>query len=264
MNLAVRIPERGWKKWIDAVAAGAGTRALDVPASLAFEAPAFQADAGHLDLTPVHVHGLLAPGTAANLFNAGPGVRGELRTHIRSLLNRAEAAGIRTLDLDLGLDRIPESDIETGLMQRSEFLRSLLEYGPESGGGPALCVSVCFPLAYPGAKTWDWAANLIFEVMHPRCRLAVDVFPCELAPDFDIPAFVRDWYLQAALIRFHWRPGQGETLESANQAQWAAALRRHAFKGSVVFCPRPRHADSAPAVCSEIQSLCSLYKTPPV
>ncbi len=257
-TVAIRIPDRNWRKWLDAAARTLHVRTVEASAALLAENPAFLPRLAALDLDLVHVRELLPDETARHLFEAPPKTRDDLRKHVDELLRRAEAAGARSADLEFGLDRIEGRDPEEALRRRIDFLRDLLK--TVNPPGIDLCVPVRHPPPFPGARTRDAAANLLFEVMDPACRLAVGVFPAELPPEMDIGAFLREYYLQTAVFRFHWQPALGEELDPDRQRQWADALIRHSYRGCVVFCPRARQPEAIAHVVDLVDSLAPLFR----
>ena len=256
--VALRIPDRGWRKWLDAVSQTLHLRAVEASAALVAENPAFLPRLAELGLELCHVRDLLPDEIARHLFEAPGKTRDDLRKHVDDLLRRAEAARARSADLEFGLDRIDGPQMEDALRRRIDFLRDLLD-GPNVPHID-LCVPVRQPPPFPGAYTRDAAANLIYEVMNPACRLAVELFPGELPADMDIGAFVREHYLQTALFRFHWQPALGEALDPARQRQWATALKRHTYRGCVVFCPKVRRSETIDDVTATVDTLAVAYR----
>ncbi len=240
---ALSIPDEHWDVWLDAVADTRYIRNLEVPAELVLGIDAqLPEKAGQAGLRVSFVRDLVAPEAARNATELADAPRHEL---IGNLCSRIKCAGdygviLGTLEVGVGAAGNSEND----LARRVQFLRRLMPASAEAE--VTIALPARYPPAYPGARQWENVGNIIHEVMHPNCKFAVDVFPAELAPDFDIPQFLRQCGYQMGVVRFNFEPALGEGFEPGKDELWARALQRHAFRGGVVF--RPRNVVSEEAI----------------
>jgi len=176
---------------------------------------------------------------------------------LKTMLVQCRDAGARSVSLDLGLDRIKQKTYEQDVEERLRLLRSLLGVADELR--VTVCVQVRFPRAFPSSKAWESAANLVHDVMHPRCRLVVDLVPADFSGDLDVAELVRLCYYHTAVYRFHYDPSIGDVLTDSMQDTCARAMLDHNFKGAVVFCPRAIEQEAITEACRRIDTWSRLY-----
>ena len=242
---ALSIPDSNWNMWVEAVADTRYIRHLEVPAELVLSGDAALSEtAAQSGLRVSFVRDLVAPEAARNATELADAPRHELIGNLCSRIKCAGDYGVSLGTLDVGVGNIPAENPEKELARRVQFLRRLMPAAAEAE--VTIALPARYPPAYPGARQWENVGNIIHEVMHPECKFAVDVFPAELPPDFDIPQFLRQCGYQMGVVRFNYEPLLGEGFEPGQDELWARALQRHAFRGGVVF--RPRNVESEEAV----------------
>jgi len=232
---AVSIPETNLDEWLETVADTARIRHIELPAVRLRAPDNAMAWAEQLGLRLLHARELLPANLAPYVAEQPLRDREDLRNCLQQALEQCRDAGGAYASLDVGLDRMPDAAAADGLTARVRLLRALLPVAEH--GRVTLGVQVRVPPPFPGSRAWHHAANLVHEVMHPRCRLTLDLVPAEFDTDFDVAAFVRRCCFTAGLLRFHYRPDLGEEPAPARHRLWAAALVRHGFRGGVVFVP---------------------------
>jgi hypothetical protein len=249
----VRIAQEGWPEWLFAVANTGGVRQVEVPVDLLEEA-SLKAKLERYGVRAVHGRELLSSPVGRYFWEttAVPWeqVLGELKERLQVLNDWR----IGTASLDLGMDRILAEGCEQGLGQRVDFLRSL--YPEVEALGVCLCIGTRYPREYPFSKAWEYAVNLVREIGGGHCRLGLDLFPGELAADFDIAAFVRRVYLTVGVVRFHFNPSLGENLDNMRADEWLKALLAHEFRGQFVFCPERVGMEECAQVCAQVDRCC--------
>ena len=257
INCAASIDATNWEIWLDAVANMPALREVEVPAELLLGEPRLLAAANQYGLQISYVRNLLPPHISRYLGESPARGREDIAASLRELLLKCEAAGSRMVSLDLGLDRMKEQSFDQDLAERVRLLRGLIPAADKYR--MMLCLNVRHPRGYPASKEWEYAANLVHEVMHPACRLAVNVFPAECPADFNVDRFVGSCYYHIGVIRFHYDPALGESLVEEEQKQWSEALHRHAFKGAVIFCPTMISEDGVTDTVAAIDALLAYY-----
>jgi len=256
----VSVAEADWEEWLHAVGNMKIVRDVELPVSLlAGDSNALKL-AERYGLTVAHARDLLPSNTARYLGESPAAGRDDVLTCLKHALVRCRDAGARSVSLEMGLERIGDATFEQDLAVRVRLLRGLMPVADSHA--VTVCVQVRHPPRFPGAKEWGCAGNLVHEVMHPRCRLALDVVPSELADGFVVEEFVRSCYFQAGGVRFHYDPSLGESPDPESQAEWAAALHRHGFRGPVVFRPRVTGEAMIAEACAGIDAWAELYSRP--
>ncbi len=257
ISCAISLPEADWQQWLHAMGNMRIVRDLELPVSLLQDVPDVLPQAEQQGFHLLHAHDLLPSDVARYLSESS--VRGshDLLTYLRETVVNCQLAGARYVSMEMGLDRIGEHTFEVDLGERVKLLRALMPAADQHR--ITLCLQVRYPRSFPGCRDWEYAGNLVHEVMHPNCRLAVNLFPNDLPPDFDIDQFVATSYFHVAVIRFHYSPMLGESLETKQQRAWAAALQKHAFKGVVIFCPKTANVEGAASACADVDGWAEYY-----
>jgi hypothetical protein len=258
IQVAVRVLDEGWDRWLDAVGETSYIRELEVSASVLASAPGLRSRMERAGLTVCHVRDLLPPDVARYLFESPLRASESALAHLRDMLRLAHEAGAASMSMDLGLGRIQKESYESDLAARMALVRELLKAMPSVEA--RFCIPVRHPPGSPASSEWPRAANLIYEVANPACRMLVNVFPSELPDDFDVAAFVRGCHLQIAAVRFHYEPALGEDLVVEQQQAWAHALHWHGFGGVVAFCPRVLDPEASRLVCRRLDEVTPLYR----
>lgn len=185
-------------------------------------------------IPPVSVAGIVADSLSRFLPEADDRSRNRLIGYLKETMARMASFEIHYLTLDLGLNRVG-GRAAVDLEARCELLRSLLKLAD------AHELTLCIPLRIPACDPLDpkerFALQLVNEIMHPCCRLVLDIFPEELPPDFDPKRCLKDYHYSVAEIRLHYEPALGIRLDGPTVAAWAKAVRWHNFRGLFVFSP---------------------------
>ena len=257
ITCCVSASEDHWQDWLDAVGNLRRVRDVALPVSLLVTEPAIRTRAERLGLTVSHAQDLLPADVARYLSESPARGRKDVLSRLKDMLVQCRAAGARVVGFELGLDRIREAAFAQDLTDRVKLLRALMPVADSQK--VTLCVQVRYPREFPHSKQWEYAGNLVHEVMHPCCRLGISMVPAELPADFDIGSFVRLYSFNLGALRFHYSPAMGETLGRESQARWAEALRRHGFKGLVVFCPKVKEPEGIPEASAAIDAWAEAY-----
>jgi len=239
LRTACHIPTRHWRQWLEAVAASPALRVIESEGDLALHNERFRREVRSLGLLLEHLTDVVPASVLRGLFDMPPERRRPVLGEMASILRLAEADGVRTVDLDLGLDGLQMKNADAALAERRQVLLACL--GPsEVLDTLRVCLPVRVPPPFPGSRAREWAANLLFEAMQSRLALSFDLFPGEWETPPDPAVFVRETCLHAAVLRVHWRPDRGEVLPRRWLCGLAEALHRRAWKGTLVFRPHLR------------------------
>lgn len=257
-NCAVSVAEDQWQAWLEAIGEMNVVRDVEFPVSLVAGEVGAVRLAEQYGLTASFARDLLPADIARYLTESSVADRNDVGTHLRNLIADCRACGVRSVSFEMGLDRIRENRFEQDFEQRVRLLRALIPCADQLS--VSICVQVRYPKSFPGSKEWEHAAALVHEVMHPNCRLAVNLVPEEFPESFDIATFVRSCSFRIGTLRFHHGVASGESLDDDGMRAWAEALRGHGFKGGVVFSPRVSEADAFPAACRRIDGWARLFE----
>lgn len=250
ISCAVGVTEPQWRDWLHEVGNLKVVRDIELPVSLlAHDAEAMR-QVENRGLRLVVAHDLLPADVARHLAESSTLDRGNVLACLEETLDHCRNAGARLVTLEMGLNRIAEAGAAEALAERVAFLRQLVPVADERR--LTICVQVRTPRSFPGSREWEHAANVVHEVMHPACRLAVNLVPADLPGDFDIAAFVRSCTFHLGVLRFHYAPALGDALDGAALDAWHEVLLQHGFRGSMVFCPRVGGGAGIGEVCAGI------------
>jgi hypothetical protein len=259
ISVAIRLSEDQLDLWLEAVSNLTVVRAVELPAAvLAGQGTPFETRLAANGLRVLHATQLLPAGFVTRLAVAGDRARDVLLAQARAALGRCRAFQLRYLSCDLELEVAAAARLEPAIREQTALVRHLLPVAVEAG--QILCIPVRHPPPYPGAREWSLACNLVHEVLHPACRLALNLVPADLEAGFDLAAFLRDCLFHLAVIRIHYEP----FLDSAGAnrvvlEEWAAVLRRQGFKGCVVFCPAAATADGIRTACRQVDAVAPAF-----
>lgn len=229
---AISVPEYDLEPWCEAVGDLRFIRDIEISGTH-LDDPGVPELLERTGLGVVHVRDLL-PADVSRYINESPAQgRDDVVEHLESMLDRCRAIGAKSAGMEFGLDRITKAGFRHDFTERIRLLRSLVPVADRNG--VVLCVNVRFPRSYPGSKEWEHAANLIHEVMHPSFRLAVDLVSGDLPEDFAPEILIRECYFQIGVLRIHFSPAFGETMTGEFQQSAGRALRRHGYRGVVIF-----------------------------
>lgn len=250
ITTAISIPDEQWEAWLDAVGELNVTREIEVNARLLVQEEQLARRAQRLGIIISCARNLVSPEVALYFSDLTDNARQELAAGVLSLLVTLRENGVRAAMLGLGLERIQADTAAVEIADRIAFLRRVAPTADEQGIN--LCLPIRCPSEIPHSKGWDYAGNIIHDVMHAACRIGVNVLPGELDENFDVNEFLRKCGFQMGLLRFVYEPRFGEEFTPAQAQQWARMLRWHGFKGSVVFAPRNVQEDDISHVCRRI------------
>ena len=257
MTCAVSVAETAWDLWLGAVSNMKIVRDVELPAALLVAEPGPLALCQHHGLSVSHVRDLLPPDLARYLSESPVRGRDDVLAALKEILLKCRSAGTHCVSLEMGLDRMGEDTFEDDSAVRVKLLRGLIPIADRQR--LTVCVQARYPRSFPTSKEWERAGSLIHDVMHPRCRLTVNTVPNELPRGFDVKDFVRSCCFRMGVVRFLYDPGLGANLVPESQAEWAAALRHHGFRGVVVFCPRVSEPEAVDEACARIDECATFY-----
>ena len=245
------VSDRYWRQWFAALSDTPGIRDVELSADLLESEPAV---VEAVEQHGFHIHAvrdLLPASIARYLADTSPPVRDAVTERAAAVLRQCDGLGANAVMLDLGIGSIRKDQIDEQMRQRSRLLTHLVASTEDSS--LTLSLPVRYPRPYPGSREWEYTANLVHDVMHPRCRLALNIFPAE--EDFQLERLMRSIYFRTCLIRFHYEPAAGESVEDWFSQDWHNALERHGIHGPLVFCPRLRSEDAIPEACRRVARL---------
>ena len=251
-DVAVRIGMADWREWLLSLADTRSLRRLELPAELLDpDGAAALRLIEHLGLSVLHVADAIPPNVGRYASESGL-VHNEagLAALVRSARDRLGGRVCFT-SLDLGLDRLGAEGVEEGLRRRAHFLRALLD--GLGTPGMTLAVRVRLPRPFPGSHEWEWAGNLLHEMVGTQAGLALDVALSDLPEEFDVEALLRECSAHLAMVRLHFRWRWGESPADAAWKRWCSALRHHPGRLGVVFCPQEPPLAAAAALLADIQ-----------
>ena len=243
MNLTLQIPlhDESLTPYLEAVR-GDGWDGIELPGEVMQDESGWE-DAIEAFGVPCRGLGDLLPDAVGRyLPETAAAARERLLTYMRRLMTRAAMLNIEYAVIQLGVDRIASGALDAELTARCKLLRSLMALAETHE------ITVCVPVSLPApAYRRDLLARtvrLIQEVMHPKCRLALDLRPDELPADFEPADFLRTHGPSIAVLRFHYEPALGLGFTADSQAEWADAVRREHYQGDIVFCPHITGVDA--------------------
>jgi hypothetical protein len=261
ITCAVSVADEVWKAWFEAVGNMKAVRDLECSAAVLAAGAEPMALARRLGLRMAHARDLLPPDMARYLTESPARGREDVLACLKKALALCHGAGVSSVCLQLGLDRIGDATFQHDLGERVRLLRALI---PDAERLKlTVCVRVRYPRAFPGSKEWEHAGSLVHEVMHPCCRLALDLVPAELTGSDGADAVLRAVGFNTGLIRLHYQPAAGEQLDPASQARWATALNQHGFKGGVVYCPRVTSEEAIRGAAAQIDAWAAAFAPGP-
>jgi len=250
LSHSVSVDGDAWQDWLYAVGNTETIRSVELPADLLCGTPEVQDALAEYALSVRHVRDVIPPDVGRYLFESPDTTREEITREAISALTALADMGIESASLQLGLDRIPPEFLDTEIERRTVFIRRLLN---AVDGAVTLAFVLRCPRDFPSSKAWEYAGNLLHEVMHAKCRFRVDAYPSQISPDFDVADFVRSFYLHAGVVRLNWAPSVGEDLDGIEATTWTNALARHGFRGELVFSPSGlTELDRIRRACAEI------------
>ena len=249
-DVAVRVGGAEWRDWLLHLADTRTLRRLEVPGDLLEPDPcAVLRLAQHVGLSVLHVPDAIPPTLSRYASETGLADNAVALASLAAGLQSRVKGGVLYTSVDLGLDRLALECFADGLRRRNRFLRALR--GHLEPLGVSLAIRVRWPRPFPGSHEWEWAGNLLHELRSERCFLAVDVVMQDLPEDFRVEGMLRDCAAHLAVVRLHYRPGLSECPSLEAWERWAAALRHHAARLAIVFCPQePPLASAAEALAA--------------
>jgi len=259
IECALAVPASGWRPWVEAAADLRILRRLECPGVLLGEADELARAGAFAGLDWAHAHDLLPPATARRLADTPLGSGASWRATAERLGAACARLGIRRASIDLGLDGLDAGAGFAGaLARRAGVLEPFFEAEPSRE--LTICVRLRQPPSYFGSREWEAAGNLLYELRDRGLALCVDFHPAELEDGFDIDAFLRRCVRRIAVLRFCYYPHAGETVPATARNAWAEALRRHGFRGLVVFRPRVDDPDELPRLLAAADEWAGLYR----
>lgn len=254
---AVRLTSSDWREGLLRVADTRTLRLVEFPGDV------LEAESGeairwleHLRLSVLHVADALPATLGRYASEAGLTENADALAALLHGVRLRLQGGVRLTSVDVGLNRLQSEDFEGGLRRRVHLLRRLIhELEPL---GVAVAVRVRMPRPFAGSHEWEWAGNLLHELLDEHCCLAVDVAMPDLPEAFDPESLLRDCSSHLALLRLHFRWGWGESPDATAWQRWAAALRHHAGPLGIVFCPQPLPGGCAAALLADVENWAAL------
>ena len=210
ITVAISVPEEQLECWLDAVAGTALVRQVELPAAALNDPEPTLRLLRPRGLTPGHVARFLPPGFGPRFAEASDDLRATFVQQLQTAAARCRDCGARHISLDLNEDDICvlEAAHPETLRCWAGLVRRLLPMAMEAG--ITLNIPVAQPPPFPGSRNWAGAGNLIHEIMHPACRLELNLALAELPPEFDITATLRNCLFHLDTIRLHYSPAEGE------------------------------------------------------
>ncbi len=248
---AVGIQQAYWQEWLHALSGLSRLREVEVPASLLRESGLFLPAADRHGVRVKSVRDLLSPEVARYLGELSGNSLAALSESVIKEFAKYRLAGVETVGSGCGLEKLPAKEEEKALRMRVELLKRLA--GAAADQGLVLCVPLRYPEEVPDSGDWVRVVNIVHDVMHPACRLAVNIFPGELDPEFDPMLFMRNCGFRLGLLRICYEPALGEGIGADEISAWAHALKWHGFRGNVVFAPRISDPAAAAALAADIE-----------
>jgi hypothetical protein len=259
ITVAIRIVENSLAAWLGGVGTLLTIRELDLPATLAGNRELL-ATCERNGLRIANLDRLLPAAFSVHLAEIEEPRREALLTQVRTAAVACLPVAPRRLSLEFAF-RYATQPPPAGPAAHTAWLTLVRRLLPLTTDPPGLvlCLPVPLPPTFQGSKELAAAGNLLYEIMHPACRLALDVFPGELPGDFDSFHFLRDCLFHLEMVRFHYAPSLGETLDETVLGKWAEALHHQGFKGVVVFAPQASTDDGVRAACSNADRLAHIF-----
>jgi len=170
------------------------------------------------------------PSTVSRYLSEGEDkVRDKLVEHLESVFEWAAGLEAEAATIDLGLERGAST-----AGAHTQLLEQLAPIASQHG------IQVCLPVRLPaeGAQgNTQRAVALTQSVLHQSCGLAANVFLEELETLGNPIELLRPIYAECALVRLHYDSRLGVEMTGDLHGEWASSLRRHGFRGIVVFAP---------------------------
>ncbi len=234
-SIVLAIPDQNRGHWLELAAKTRAFRKIEMSWE-GFLAP--EAEDGILaerGLDLVAIRDLIASEVTRNLVGLSNQMRQQAQAILSARLVEIRNREVRTAIFDLGVGRNVGDGGDFNFARRVKFMRDLMAVAASQE--VKVCLQARYPRAYPTAPQWDMVGNVIHEVMHPNCRLALDLYAAELPPGFQVRDFLRRCGCHLSVLRLHFEPMAGEGLSGGFIEQWREALDGYLFKGMVVFSP---------------------------
>ncbi len=232
--LVFSIPDSNQSAWLDQVAQSDVLRVLELPCEY-LDTPSQWQSLSDRGLTVAAARDLIAPEAMRNLSGLSETHRNQLLSLAGSRLARLREHGVGTVVFDFGIGRHAGDDTSSQFGLSVRFLRDLMVAAAPQDVN--VCLQARFPFVFPQSPQWDLIGNLIHEVMHPNCRLTLDLFASELEDGFEEREFLRQCGYHLSVLRFCFEPMAGQKLLADSASAWRNALANYLFKGLVVLRP---------------------------
>lgn len=253
MNYTVNVEGENWRDILFAASNTKRIRSVEISAALLEHREELQELLNRYGMNVVHVRDLLPLDLGRYLMEVAEPLRKGIVNGCIETLFQCIDMGVQCVTCELGLDRIQVSRLEEEIQGRVHLLRRLAAAVDRKKIN--ICIPVRHPRAYPTSKDWEYAGNIIHEVMHPQCRLTFNLFPTEFSPDFELKKFIRSIYLNAGILRFIYEPSMGERPEDWFSENWNGYLSEYGFAGPLVFRPAITDEEGAKAAFTAVDQL---------
>lgn len=187
--------------------------------------------------TTIDLFDLFPASVSAHIADQPLSTRRDFATHFAVAATRAGAAGIKRLELDIGLDEMAE---DGGSTNRVELIKSLAPILLTHD--LALCLPVRLPSHVRGLSRR--AMRFCRDTMNPNLHFTADIHPHEL-PRGSSPAEILRWLIfNLDVVRFVYEPEIGNHLTGSLISPWLEFLAERAFRGHIAFAPNVSSNDT--------------------
>ncbi|MFO7822109.1 MAG: hypothetical protein R6V56_08675 [Lentisphaeria bacterium] len=250
-RVVLSIPEKAADVWLDTISEEEGVDDLEVTPAGLDDQNYFVRLVRKAGLNIRSVREVIPPEVGRNLERLKIEERARMIETLRDRIVAYSEEGVCNVALNLGMEGIEKKENDEALSGRVAMVKKLITVA-ESRNVRTL-IPVRYPPPYPSSCTWEFAANLVHDVMHPACSLLVEFHPGEIEAAFDTPGFIKRCAFHLGGIRFVYEPMLGESPSIAEIKIWSQYLEKYGFRGDMTFAPKVAGDDDAVAsACSRV------------